>query len=431
MVQQLLVVDFVCNNPTGKAGLHHSALESRHLGNSYALRLMNLSLVSDVLDRDYGRNVLCKKSAFSATFPVSKPILAPIPLKSPVASAEVFGERRTELRCFYCSAHFPGKLDLMMHISIAHADKMMNGPPVDTNESSGFKPVSRHFGNISHPRLADRDVIFSQMEKQHDSPAQYASQEFRRMGCEQEILTETNSTSEDSENTDEVNVQRVHSSNDSDSNVFTPKSVYSSSSEHDYIETIKSSPCHERYLHDLSSGTLLRRRSAFQSTRASSLKSDATKSDTSSDLENVTRKYYSYPATSSTSVCNMEQGSNSPSKSMVFACIDCDIVFPDSVMLELHLQTHVILKPYVCPFSCGKRYSQKSSLNAHIRSHTGDKPFLCPVCGKAFSRKPSMKRHQLAHTGQKPYECQICLKKFARKDVLYAHCQRTHGVDVS
>jgi uncharacterized C2H2 Zn-finger protein len=89
------------------------------------------------------------------------------------------------------------------------------------------------------------------------------------------------------------------------------------------------------------------------------------------------------------------------------------------------------LKPFICPFTnCGKKYSQKSSLNAHIRSHTGDKPFVCPDCGKSFSRKPSMKRHRLAHSGEKPFNCELCTKSFSRKDVLYSHMKRAHSLQI-
>jgi uncharacterized C2H2 Zn-finger protein len=89
------------------------------------------------------------------------------------------------------------------------------------------------------------------------------------------------------------------------------------------------------------------------------------------------------------------------------------------------------MKPFVCPFTnCGKKYSQKSSLNAHIRSHTGDKPFICPDCGKSFSRKPSMKRHRLAHSGEKPFNCEMCSKSFSRKDVLYSHMKRAHCLQI-
>ena len=75
---------------------------------------------------------------------------------------------------------------------------------------------------------------------------------------------------------------------------------------------------------------------------------------------------------------------------------------------------------------------QKSSLNRHVRQvHRGDKPVECDSCGRPFSQVSSMKRHRKSHKepvdyvldGSR-YKClKGCGQRFDTWEELKAHLQ--------
>ncbi|XP_023660025.2 myoneurin isoform X2 [Paramormyrops kingsleyae] len=83
------------------------------------------------------------------------------------------------------------------------------------------------------------------------------------------------------------------------------------------------------------------------------------------------------------------------------------------------------VKP-VCS-TCGKTFSETSSLRRHLRIHKGVKPYECQLCGRAFRQGNQLKTHVRTHTGEKPYECTLCGKSFAQKCQLVFHCRMHHG----
>lgn len=50
--------------------------------------------------------------------------------------------------------------------------------------------------------------------------------------------------------------------------------------------------------------------------------------------------------------------------------------------------------------TCGKVFSEASSLRRHMRIHKGVKPYVCHLCGKAFTQCNQLKTHVRTHTGR-------------------------------
>lgn len=50
--------------------------------------------------------------------------------------------------------------------------------------------------------------------------------------------------------------------------------------------------------------------------------------------------------------------------------------------------------------TCGKVFSEASSLRRHMRIHKGVKPYVCHLCGKAFTQCNQLKTHVRTHTGE-------------------------------
>ncbi|VEU20345.1 DEKNAAC101111 [Brettanomyces naardenensis] len=108
-------------------------------------------------------------------------------------------------------------------------------------------------------------------------------------------------------------------------------------------------------------------------------------------------------------------------------CQYCLKKFTQSTHLEVHIRSHIGLRPYQCSY-CGKRFTQGGNLRTHLRLHTGEKPFRCETCGKMFSRKGNLQAHQLTHQNVRPFQCKFdnCNKSFTQLGNLKAHQNRFH-----
>lgn len=108
-------------------------------------------------------------------------------------------------------------------------------------------------------------------------------------------------------------------------------------------------------------------------------------------------------------------------------CPYCDKFFAQSTQLEVHIRSHIGLKPFECSY-CHKRFTQGGNLTTHLRLHTGEKPFTCDVCNKSFSRKGNLAAHKLTHEKLKPYDCKLddCEKSFTQLGNLKSHQNKFH-----
>ncbi|XP_022111953.1 uncharacterized protein LOC110991094 [Acanthaster planci] len=103
-----------------------------------------------------------------------------------------------------------------------------------------------------------------------------------------------------------------------------------------------------------------------------------------------------------------------------YKCSLCPRAFVSSTKLQLHMLTHMGLKPYKCSH-CGKQFSDPSNLRIHSRIHTEEKRFICDICQKAFRQKIHLISHMTTHTGEKRLKCPYCELTFSTHSTLTQH----------
>ncbi|XP_014163322.1 PR domain zinc finger protein 14 [Geospiza fortis] len=112
-----------------------------------------------------------------------------------------------------------------------------------------------------------------------------------------------------------------------------------------------------------------------------------------------------------------------------FPCHLCDRSFEKRDRLRIHiLHVHEKHRPHKCS-TCGKSFSQSSSLNKHMRVHSGERPYKCVYCNKAFTASSILRTHIRQHSGEKPFKCKHCGKAFASHAAHDSHVRRTHSKD--
>lgn len=106
-----------------------------------------------------------------------------------------------------------------------------------------------------------------------------------------------------------------------------------------------------------------------------------------------------------------------------FECNICQKLFKSNADVKMHSRIHSDEKPYKCEV-CGTAFKHKNSCVDHSRIHTGDKPYKCMICDKIFSRLGILKRHTLTHTKEKPNKCTYCDHRTSRSSNLNVHMRR-------
>ncbi|XP_059758120.1 PR domain zinc finger protein 14 [Balaenoptera ricei] len=109
-----------------------------------------------------------------------------------------------------------------------------------------------------------------------------------------------------------------------------------------------------------------------------------------------------------------------------FPCSLCKRSFEKRDRLRIHiLHVHEKHRPHKCS-TCGKCFSQSSSLNKHMRVHSGDRPYHCVYCTKKFTASSILRTHIRQHSGEKPFKCKYCGKSFASHAAHDSHVRRSH-----
>ncbi|XP_004372651.2 PR domain zinc finger protein 14 [Trichechus manatus latirostris] len=112
-----------------------------------------------------------------------------------------------------------------------------------------------------------------------------------------------------------------------------------------------------------------------------------------------------------------------------FPCSLCKRSFEKRDRLRIHiLHVHEKHRPHKCS-TCGKCFSQSSSLNKHMRIHSGDRPYQCVYCTKKFTASSILRTHIRQHSGEKPFKCKYCGKSFASHAAHDSHVRRSHKND--
>lgn len=124
---------------------------------------------------------------------------------------------------------------------------------------------------------------------------------------------------------------------------------------------------------------------------------------------------------------------------------DHNKVFKSKFNFARHVNSHIGIKPYICP-KCGQSFTQKKSMQTHkrkcrktvfafankntffrhLKTHEEEKEFKCPECDYECSDKNYLKEHMNIHGDKRPCKCPKCGERFNFKNYLNNHIRKVH-----
>ena len=114
---------------------------------------------------------------------------------------------------------------------------------------------------------------------------------------------------------------------------------------------------------------------------------------------------------------------------LYFFCETCGKSFSNKSSLKTHkLHVHEKYSEEVPCDVCGISFRTRELLKHHQeREHNEWPRFACDTCGQRFGSNYHLKRHQIIHTNEE-IPCPLCSRRFKRKDGLDSHMSHIHGV---
>ncbi|KAL4235227.1 hypothetical protein ACF0H5_006865 [Mactra antiquata] len=107
-----------------------------------------------------------------------------------------------------------------------------------------------------------------------------------------------------------------------------------------------------------------------------------------------------------------------------FKCPLCSYACRSKNNLQAHMLRHSKDKPFSCN-ECGKAYKSRTALRWHVRSHFG-KLFKCTKCPYEATQRSHLKRHMQTHNVIKKYVCRECKFSANTLGFLKVHYARFH-----
>ena len=114
-----------------------------------------------------------------------------------------------------------------------------------------------------------------------------------------------------------------------------------------------------------------------------------------------------------------------------YSCRHCSVCF---TWLEL-LKTHLLMSHnegtwFTCDI-CHMKLTTKRNLEVHVQRHEAVKPYVCSECPRSFYTAYELRRHHPVHSDYKQFSCCLCDRLYKRKGDVKRHfkkCSAEHGV---